>query len=352
VIRAARYSDFNAIKHIFDVAFDEEYRQRGVDIVKRISRWQQIYPLIRILALFPNPYQHTFNVHVAEVDGEIKGLIQTSARNRERTTWHIENVAVLPEARGQGLAKQLVDFVFDHYSNQGVMRFTLEVDTKNEPALKLYEKTGFRKYSTVHYYRLNSTKLTGQLKADGDTVTVPEGFRPHRSSDAQKLYELYQDSTPASVRLVDERKLSDFKDQVLEEVSAYLKEQLKYCVENHWVVERDGKIVASLEIVAQHRKLPHVLRLQVHPGYPDLNEQLLRFGLHHLAQFPSRSVLAASLEHQKAKTEALQAIGFKTITSDHLMVRDNLQVITLAQVEGATIKVDDSAFKPIFAERN
>ncbi len=37
MVRAARYSDFNAIKHIFDVAFDDEYRQRGVDIVKRMA---------------------------------------------------------------------------------------------------------------------------------------------------------------------------------------------------------------------------------------------------------------------------------------------------------------------------
>ncbi|MBC7543263.1 MAG: GNAT family N-acetyltransferase [Candidatus Sericytochromatia bacterium] len=352
MIRAARYSDFAAIKHIFDVAFDDEYRQRGVDIVKRISRWQQIYPLIRILALFPNPYQDAFNVHVFDEDGEIRALIQPPARNRERTTWHIENVAVLPTFRGQGVAKKLLDFIFDHYNNLGVNRFTLEVDTKNASALRLYEKTGFRRYTTVNYYRLNSSKLTGQLKLATDPVEVPEGFRPHKASDAVQLFELYKDSTPSNVRMVDERKLSDFKDHALEEVSSYIKEQLKYCQENHWVVERDAKIVASMEIVAQHRKLPHVLRLQMHPGYHDLYEPLLRFAMHHLGQFPARSLLGASLEHQGAKAEAMQAIGFKLITSDHLMVRDNLQVITLAQFDNTAIKVEDAVFKPIFAERN
>lgn len=349
MIRAARYNDFEAIKQIFDVAFDQEYRQRGVDIVKRISRWQQMYPLIRVLALFPNPYQHTFNVHVFDDGGRIQGLIQTSARNRDRTTWHIENVAVRPEARGRGVAKQLLDFVFEHYSRLGVVRFTLEVDTKNMPAIRLYEKNGFRKYTTVSYFRLNSSQLTGQL-AEAPQPELPKGFRVRKASDAQGLLDLYTACTPAAVRLVDERKLSDFKDHALEEVSSYIKEQLKYCRENHWVVERDGTLIASLEVIAQFRKLPHVVRLQVHPGYGELNDQLLRFALHHLKQFPARQVLSASLEHQTAKTEAMQAIGFKTITCDHLMVRDNLQVITLAQVETAKVR-DDAAFKPIFVER-
>ena len=346
MIRPARYSDFEAIKRIFDVAFDEEYRQRGIDIVKRIARWQQIYPLIRILALFPNPYQHTFNVHLFDEEGTIKGLIQTSARNRERTTWHIENVAVLPEFRGQGIAAQLLDFVFEHYSRVGVLRFTLEVDTKNNAAIRLYEKTGFRRFTTVSYFRLASSHRTGALGKDA--VPAPEGMRPHKASDAKGLFELYQACTPAPVRIVDERKLSDFKDHAIEEVSSYVKEQLKYSREHHWVVERHGQIVATLELVAQFRKLPHVLRLMVHPGYQELHGQLLRFALDQLRQYPARQVLSASLEHQPGKAEELKALGFKLITSDHLMVRDNLQVITLAQVEPGAIKREDPAFKPLF----
>lgn len=343
MIRSARYTDFEAIKHIYDVAFDQEYRQRGVDIVKRIHRWQQMYPLIRLLALFPNPYQHTFTVYVLEEEGAIKGLIQISARNREQTVWHIENVAVLPEYRGQGIAKKLLQHVFDTYGRQGAMRFTLEVEVDNQPAIKLYESTGFRRYTTASYYKLASSKRSGQI----GPAALPEGMRPHRNADAQGLLNLYTASTPVMVRTVDDRQVSDFQDHTIEQLSNYLKVQLKYCRSEHWVVERQGEIVASLEVVGQFRKLPHVIRLMVHPGFNELNQELLSFALTHLREFPARPTLVATLSHQDAKIEALKGLGFKLVTSDHLMARDNLQILKLTQ-EAPAKKLEDAPFKPVY----
>jgi ribosomal protein S18 acetylase RimI-like enzyme len=349
MIRPAKYNDFKAIKTIFEEAFSEEYKQRGLDIVDRINRWQQLYPVIKLLATFNNPYQHLFNVHVYEEDNKILGLIQTSARSKDQTRWHVENIAVLPDARGKGIAKQLLTYMFDTYMNKGVNRFTLEVDVSNAGAIKLYETIGFRKYTTVHYFKIPVKKLAEFKK---DTVSVPEGFRPYKPSDAQGSFDLYMAATPSSIRIVDQKSLSDFQETPIEQVSKYIKEFTKRSNQVHYVVEKDNQIIASLEIVAQYRKLPHVVRLLVHPGYEDLNERLLVFTLNFLTGYPPRSILIAASEHQKAKIKAINELKLKPVSSDYLMVKDNLQIVRLTETNGEAIKIDNKNFKPIFSKKD
>lgn len=56
---------------------------------------------------------------------------------------HINNLAVLPELRGQGLGTQLLEAVIAEAAHLGAILLTLEVRQSNEPALRLYEKAGF-----------------------------------------------------------------------------------------------------------------------------------------------------------------------------------------------------------------
>lgn len=349
MIRPAKYSDFQAIKHIFEVAFSEEYRQRGLDIVDRINRWQQLYPVVKLLASFNNPYQHLFNVHVFEDEDEkrIVGLIQISARSKDQTRWHVENIAVLPDQRGKGIAKKLLNYVFDTYTEKGVNRFTLEVDINNAAAIKLYESIGFRIYTTIHYFKIPPKKLSDY---NPEKVNLPEGFRMSKPSDTQMLFDLYISSTPSSIRIVDQKTVNDFHETPIEQVSKYIKEFTKRCNQMHFVVEKDNCIIASLEIIAQHRKLPHVIRLLVHPGYEHLNESLLLYSFYLLKDFPERSILIAASEHQKAKLNLIKSLKLKPVSSDYLMVKDNLQIVKLPETTSEIIK--DKKFKPIFTNKD
>lgn len=351
MIRPAKYSDFEAIKKIFKEGFTEEYQQRGIDIVDRIGKWQQLYPVVKLLATFNNPYQHLFNVHVYEDDDEkrVVGLIQTSARSKDQTRWHVENITVLPDQRGKGIAKQLLNYMFDTYTQKGVNRFTLEVDINNAPAIKLYESIGFRKYTTIHYYKVAPKKLVEFKK---DTISVPNGFRPYKPSDAQANFELYMACTPSSIRIVEQKNLSDFQETPIEQVSKYIKDVTKRSNQLHYVVEKENHLVASLEIVAQYKKLPHVVRLLVHPGYEDLNEQLLAYALNFLNEYPQRSVLLAASEHQKAKMKAIKDLKLKPISSDFLMVKDNLQIVQLSEKSSEVLIKEKTNFKPIFTNKD
>jgi len=56
---------------------------------------------------------------------------------------HINNLAVLPEFRRQGIASMILNRVFDEGRRAGASRATLEVRRSNEIAQRLYARFGF-----------------------------------------------------------------------------------------------------------------------------------------------------------------------------------------------------------------
>ena len=66
---------------------------------------------------------------------------------------HINNVAVLPQFRGQGVGTTLMQHVLVESRRLGARRATLEVRASNDAALRLYERLGFYVAATrKHYY--------------------------------------------------------------------------------------------------------------------------------------------------------------------------------------------------------
>lgn len=335
--RQARKRDFEGIKQIFELAFTEEYQRREVDIVRKIEKIESIYPLVRLLSLFPNPYQHVFTVHVAEVEDRIAAMAQMSPRNDQQTRWHVDNIAVHPDFRGKGLAQQLLNDVFAYYSERGALRFTLEVDVENAPAIRLYEKLGFRRFSTLYYHKM-SPKQLGKYR-DLESVTVHPGLRERRPSDTEAVWELYQQSIPPYIRVVEDRSPEDFAISPVQQGTEWLKKSLKRSQAIHWVVEDSHRqcLAAAVDIYAQLRELPHVIQLTIHPAYGDMAEPLLKFALNQLAQVSINPVLIGSYEIHRAKQDAIKALGFKKLTADFLMVRDNMDRLVLPNPADAQV---------------
>ena len=58
--------------------------------------------------------------------------------------WHVMNVAVAPAHRRRGIARTLLDNLFEQTAGDGRRGYTLEVRVSNTGAIKLYEALGFR----------------------------------------------------------------------------------------------------------------------------------------------------------------------------------------------------------------
>jgi len=177
-----------------------------------------------------------------------------------------------------------------------------------------------------------------------------EGLRARRANDAQALFELYTAAMPVTIRQAEGRSPADFSDDPLGFLSTMLKDLLKHSHQRRWVVERNGTLVASLETIAQFKRLPHIVRIMVHPGYEDLYHPLLMTALQALAPSPPLPVLVACVEHQDMKRQILQQAGFKLALTDQLMVKDNLRRLIVPTGEMLTTRLEDKAFKPAFAE--
>jgi ribosomal-protein-alanine N-acetyltransferase len=68
---------------------------------------------------------------------------------------HINNVAMRPGFRGQGIGAALMERVFDRARALGAQRATLEVRESNTGARRFYERLGFRVEGTRRHYYTN-----------------------------------------------------------------------------------------------------------------------------------------------------------------------------------------------------
>lgn len=65
---------------------------------------------------------------------------------------HVTNIAVHPDARGNGAGNLIVEALFRICRKQKVTAITLEVRRSNFAAINLYEKYGFEEEGIRHHY--------------------------------------------------------------------------------------------------------------------------------------------------------------------------------------------------------
>lgn len=96
----------------------------------------------------PDPAERVLG---AFVDGQLAGVAGLRYQRRERTTHkaYLFGMSVLPQFRGRGIARALVEAVLDQArSTRGTRVVQLGVIESNIPALRLYESCGFVAYGT------------------------------------------------------------------------------------------------------------------------------------------------------------------------------------------------------------
>ncbi len=100
---------------------------------------------------------------VAEVDGRevgyainrIEKSYFSSLFKANSSRGHIISIAVLPEARGQGIGSGMMKVIEKKMRDEGIgNEIILEVRESNTPAIKMYEKLGFFREKVLKgYYR-------------------------------------------------------------------------------------------------------------------------------------------------------------------------------------------------------
>ena len=134
-IRPAGEADLPAILKLY-AEFDED---------PRILPLEQARALFQRLKRYPD-----YTIYVAVQDGKIVGtfalLIVDNLAHRGAPLGLVENVAVHPKRRRQGIGRKMMRFAMERCRSQDCYKLCLSTNLKREAAHQFYESLGFQKH--------------------------------------------------------------------------------------------------------------------------------------------------------------------------------------------------------------
>ena len=139
-IRAGRSQDIPAILHCLHEAFapyKDQYTPAAFeDTVLDASRLEKRMEAMHVI--------------VAIVNGQLVGTVSgTGSGDGEG---HLRGMAVLPAQRGTGVAQELLSAIEKWLRGSGCARVTLDTTLPLLPAMRFYEKNGYRKSRVTDFF--------------------------------------------------------------------------------------------------------------------------------------------------------------------------------------------------------
>jgi [ribosomal protein S18]-alanine N-acetyltransferase len=114
---------------------------RDLNDIERIER--ESYPTPWSRSMFASELAKPSSISVGAFDSATGALLGYLVISRYVDAWHVMNVAVAPAHRRRGIARTLLEHLFDVTASDERRGYTLEVRVSNDGAIKLYEQLGF-----------------------------------------------------------------------------------------------------------------------------------------------------------------------------------------------------------------
>lgn len=170
--------DAEVVARLIEQAFELQNDPDGQEVLRQIRQAARLQAQTYGLGLrsaLPGAY-------VWEVRGKVVGNINlipfTAGLHR---VFLIANVAVEPEYRNAGIATRLTSHALQMARQWGASEVWLQVRSDNSGAIRLYERLGFRYFSALSQWKLESTLLE-RIRA---RLPLADGFitSPRRRAD-------------------------------------------------------------------------------------------------------------------------------------------------------------------------
>jgi ribosomal-protein-alanine N-acetyltransferase len=111
----------------------------ALNAIERIER--RAYPTPWSRAMFASELAKPTSITLGAFEGDL--LVGYAVNSRYVDAWHVMNVAVDPDHQGRGIARQLLERLFEVTADDQRRGYTLEVRVSNTTAIHLYEQVGF-----------------------------------------------------------------------------------------------------------------------------------------------------------------------------------------------------------------
>jgi ribosomal-protein-alanine N-acetyltransferase len=114
---------------------------RDLNAIERIER--ESYPTPWSRSMFAGELAKPTSISLGAFEPGGGPLVGYLVISRYVDAWHVMNVAVTPSHRRRGVARALLERLFELTAGDERRGYTLEVRVSNEGAIKLYETLGF-----------------------------------------------------------------------------------------------------------------------------------------------------------------------------------------------------------------
>ena len=88
------------------------------------------------------------------------------------------NIAVDPDHRGRGVARELFDELFERTADDPLRGYTLEVRVSNDEAIRLYDRLGFRSRGVRRGYYTDNREDALVMWKDPPSAADPSLLAP------------------------------------------------------------------------------------------------------------------------------------------------------------------------------
>jgi ribosomal protein S18 acetylase RimI-like enzyme len=297
--------DLPGLADLLEVAFAPDLAQTGNAIVSEFRQLAQAGPFLSLLTLLA-PQAPILGI-IWEEAGRIIGNVSLNRESKRHSLWTISNVAVHPDYRGRGIARQLMDTAIAEAGRRSARTLFLEARTDNGTAKRLYERCGFVGADTVHEMSRDfgipvPVAMSGSLH-----------LRRRRDSDAEPLFRLAQAATVPAVQQYRPPSPGEYHLSLLHPLVRFLDPILSLSQRSDWVIE-NSEVYGMMRVTGQYDTARHQIGIAVHPDHRGtIERELLIAGLRRLQRFPSRTIAAsASTSHPEA-IDAYSGLGFATV---------------------------------------
>ena len=269
--------DTHQVLQLLDVAFGSELDAENRRSLQR-SLIMASQPWFQPLVFPPGMALPGF---IWEEDGLIVGNVSIM-QSQEPGRYIIANVAVHPDWRRRGIARQLMQTALSHLVGRRAHTVMLQVKQHNQAAKELYLRLGFSEIGALTSWSGTPPYIRNLPLYEGGPA-----IRSLRQREWRAAYALDIASMPADLNWPDPLRSDTYKTGLW----ASLKNFANGRQAEHWVTSNSADRLTGLASIFSEWQRPHTVTLRIHPdSCGQLERYLLAKVLRRLDYLPQRQV--------------------------------------------------------------
>lgn len=300
VIRDFAERDIDEVIECAKESFVEELEIEGFDQDnwRRLVRWRfSIFGRV-LLGCLKLLDREPLKFFVADVDGKAVG---TTMVTKLRNIGYIQLVMIHPNFRRKGIASELMKSAIQYIQKRKLAKAVLHVSATNDPAKKLYDKLGFKKFEETVYLTADVDSLSG-FESSGEVQ-----IREFNKSDTDTVYDLIKKSRDPNTFKVYNFQKSDLR-------SSFWERRVRMSKSKKIVAVKDGNIVGYAFLsCTSSREAGRIRNIDVpqETNSHEIEEGLVSAGVDFIRSSGTKTVLVTVPPIKEVLIGRLENLGFK-----------------------------------------